>query len=65
MLKLIPSPEALFSQSVDRLRKFTMSDERRQVKGKVVDVNIFCNNPDILDTHYDEQLNLLSYIEKM
>lgn len=50
--------EALFSQSVDRLRKFTMSDERRQVKGKVVDVNIFCNNPDILDTHYYEQLKL-------
>jgi len=50
--------EALFSQSVDRLRKFTMSDERRQVKGKVVDVNIFCNNPDILDTHYYAQLKL-------
>lgn len=50
--------EALFSQSVDRLRKFTMSDERRQVRGKVVDVNIFCNNPDILDTHYYAQLKL-------
>ena len=50
--------EALFSQSVDRLRKFTMSDERRQVRGKVVDINIFCNNPDILDTHYYSQLKL-------
>lgn len=48
--------EALFSQSVDRLRKFTMSDERRQVKGKVVDINIYCNNPDILSTHYYAQL---------
>ena len=50
--------EALFSQSVDRLRQFTMSDERRQVRGKVVDVNIFCNNPEILDTHYYAQLKL-------
>jgi DNA-directed RNA polymerase beta subunit len=50
--------EALFSQSVDRLRMFTMSDERRQVRGKVVDINIFCNNPDILDTHYYAQLKL-------
>ena len=48
--------EALFSQSVDRLRMFTMSDERRQVKGKVVDINIYCNNPDILSTHYYAQL---------
>ena len=48
--------EALFSQSVDRLRKFTMSDERRQVRGKVVDINIYCNNPDILSTHYYAQL---------
>lgn len=50
--------EALFSQSVDRLKKFTMSDERRQVRGKVIDVNIYCNNPDILETHYYEQLKL-------
>jgi DNA-directed RNA polymerase beta subunit len=50
--------EALFSQSVDRLRKFTMSDERRQVRGKVIDINIYCNNPDILETHYYEQLKL-------
>ena len=48
--------EALFSQSVDRLRMFTMSDERRQVRGKVVDINIYCNNPDILSTHYYAQL---------
>ena len=48
--------EALFSQSVDRLRMFTMSDERRQVRGKVVDINIYCNNPDILSTHYYSQL---------
>lgn len=50
--------ESLFSQSIDRLRKFTMSDERRQVRGKVIDINIFCNNPEILDTHYYAQLKL-------
>jgi DNA-directed RNA polymerase beta subunit len=50
--------ESLFSQSIDRLRKFTMSDERRQVRGKVIDINIFCNNTEILDTHYYAQLKL-------
>lgn len=50
--------ESLFAQSVDRLRKFMMSDERRQVKGKVIDINIYCNNPEILDTHYYAQLKL-------
>ena len=50
--------ESLFSQSVDRLRKFTMSDERRQVKGKVIDINIYCNNPEILETHYYAQLKM-------
>lgn len=50
--------EAYYNQSVDRLRKIVMSDEIKQVHGKVIDVDIYCNNPDLLDGHYYEQFKL-------
>lgn len=50
--------EAYYTQSVDRLRKIVMSDDIKQVHGKVIDVDIFCNNPDILDNHYYAQFKL-------
>ena len=50
--------EAYYAQSVDRLRKIIMSDEIKQVHGRVIDVDIYCNNPDILDNHYYAQLKL-------
>lgn len=48
--------EAYYTQSVDRLRKIIMSDELKQVHGKVIDIDIYCNNPDILDNHYYAQI---------
>ena len=50
--------EAYYAQSVDRLRKTIMSDELKQVHGKVIDIDIYCNNPDILDNHYYAQLKM-------
>lgn len=50
--------EAYYAQSVDRLRKIIMSDETKQVHGRVIDVDIYCNNPDILENHYYAQLKL-------
>lgn len=50
--------EAYYAQSVDRLRKTIMSDELKQVHGKVIDINIYCNNPEILDNHYYAQLKM-------
>lgn len=50
--------EAYYSQSVDRLRSVEMSDDRRRVKGKVIDIDIYCNNPEILDSHYYGQLKM-------
>ena len=35
-----------------------MSDEIKQIKGKVIDVDIYCNNPDILDSYYYGQLKM-------
>lgn len=48
--------EAYYTQSVDRLRKIIMSDNIKQVHGRVIDIDIYCNNPEILDNHYYAQL---------
>lgn len=50
--------EAYYNQSVDRLRKVIMSDELKQAHGRVIDVDIYCNNPEILDNHYYAQLKM-------
>ena len=50
--------ESYFNQSVDRLRKIVMSDDTKQVHGRVIDVDIYCNNPEILDNHYYAQLKM-------
>ena len=50
--------EAYYTQSVDRLRQVMMSDETKQIKGKVIDVDIYCNNPDILNSYYYGQLKM-------
>ena len=45
--------DALFSQSVDRLRSILMSDDKYTIEsGEVIDINIRCNNPEILNEKY-------------
>ena len=55
--------EALFMQSVDRLKKTIMSDEKYKLHGTVIDVNIYCNNPDNLDSLYNGQFKM--YYEEL
>lgn len=43
--------EILFSQTYERLKDIMMSDEKFTVNGKVVDIDIHCNNPNILNTN--------------
>lgn len=50
--------ESYYTQSVDNLRQTIMSDDLKQVKGRVIDINIYCNNPEILDNHYYAQLKM-------
>ena len=50
--------EAYYTQSVNRLRDIMISDDKKQVKGRVIDINIYCNNPDILDSYYYGQLKM-------
>lgn len=50
--------ESFYTQSVDRLRQIMMSDSIKQVHGKVIDVDIYCNNVDILNGLYYGQLKM-------
>lgn len=50
--------ESLFAQARQRLRKQMMSDDPRLLDGKVIDVNIRCNNPANLDGPYYGQLKM-------
>ena len=49
--------EAFFTQAKDRLSKNQYGDENFIASGQVIDINIFCNNPERLGTtSYDDQL---------
>ena len=51
--------ESFFMQSVDRLSEPLMTDEKRTLIGTVVDVDIYCNNPEYLeDNIYYEQFKM-------
>ena len=50
--------ESYFTQSINNLSKIMISDDKKQVIGKVIDINIYCNNPEILDSHYYAQLKM-------
>lgn len=49
--------ECLFSQAVDRLNKTFVSDDKYIVLGKVVDIDIYCNDVEKLySSYYNKQL---------
>lgn len=50
--------ESYFTQSINNLTTIMISDDKRQVRGRVVDVDIYCNNPEILESHYYAQLKM-------
>ena len=54
--------ECLFSQSYNRLRELSISDERYTVSGRVVDIDIFCNAPERL-AEYDYNTQLKRYYD--
>lgn len=57
--------ESLFTQSYQKLKTIMMSDEKYPVEGKVVDIDIYCNNPEKIDQNfYNTQLNKY-YQDKM
>ena len=49
--------EALFSQSWERLKTKMMNDRLYTVEGKIIDIDVFCNNPEKLDSvMYNNQI---------
>ena len=63
--------ESLFTHSYNRLTDFLMSDEKFIVSGKVIDVDIYCNNPDTINNSlYNSQIkkyndNKLRYMNEV
>lgn len=55
-LRIERREESLFSQSRERLKKIMMSDDVYTVQGKVIDINIYCNNPEVLNEQHYSQL---------
>lgn len=52
--------EAIYTQSVKKLQEIMMSDDKITIKGKIIDINIYCNNPEYIQTNaYNQQF--LSY----
>lgn len=52
--------ESIYTQSVQRLQSIMMSDDKITIKGKVIDINIYCNNVEhISNSTYNQQF--LSY----
>ena len=58
--------EIMFAQSTENLKKIFIGDTRFSLKGEVVDINIYCNNPEFLNTnpnyaqfkyYYDQQMD--------
>lgn len=50
--------ESYFTQSINNLGKIMISDDKKRVHGRVIDVNVYCNNPEILDSHYYAQIKM-------
>lgn len=50
--------EMVFTESVERLRTVMMSDEKKLLSGKVIDIDIMCNNPENLDTYHNSQFKM-------
>lgn len=50
--------EAIYTQSVQRLQEIMMSDDKITINGKVIDIELYCNNPDyIAKSTYNQQFN--------
>lgn len=63
--------ESLFTHSYNRLTDFLMSDDKFIVSGKVIDVDVYCNNPETInESAYNVQIkkyndNKLRYMNEL
>ena len=57
--------ESIYTQSVARLQQIMMSDDKVSLKGKVIDIDIKCNNPDHIRSRSYNQQFLAYYNDRM
>lgn len=51
--------ESVYTQSYERLKHAMISDEKLTLTGKVLDMNIYCNNPaNLIDNIYNSQFKM-------
>lgn len=50
--------EITYTESVEHLRKPMMSDDKKLLTGRVIDIDIYCNNPENLDGHHNAQFKM-------
>lgn len=49
--------ESLFTQTRSRLKEIMMSDDKVTMDGTLIDINVYCNNPDALQqSYYNSQI---------
>lgn len=56
---------ASYSQAYDKLREIMISDDTFTTKGKVVDIDVYCNNPDLLSNSIYTSQMYMYYAETM
>ena len=56
--------EAIYTQSVKRLQEIMMSDDKITIKGRVIDINIYCNNPEYIKSNAYNQQFLAYYNDR-
>ena len=57
--------ESIYTQSVARLQQIMMSDDKVSLKGKVIDIDIKCNNPEHIRSRSYNQQFLAYYNDRM
>ena len=57
--------EAIYTQSVQRLQQLMMSDDKITIKGKVIDINLYCNNPEHIQKNSYNQQFLAYYQDRL
>lgn len=58
VLRTEKKEESLYMQSVERMKKPMISDDKYKLHGTVIDVDIYCNNPENLNTIYNGQFKM-------
>lgn len=57
--------EAIYTQSVQRLQEVLMSDDKITVRGRVIDINIYCNNIEHIQKNAYNQQFLAYYNDRL